>query len=340
MKRTIMFLAVLATAITLNAQRVALHSSSGVQHFWGPTGLVSAYDAANAGDTVYLPGGAFSTPANFEKTLLIFGAGHYVDSALVTGITSINGNIILRENADGFYLEGVQVTGKISFFNNESINDVVIKRCKVNSSVEVLGNLINPSQNIALIGNVLLGSITLSNAQVVLVSNNIIQLGIESTYGNIINNNIFITRISGHPYENFRGNNNNLANNIFMMCFDYGILGSNYSGNDFRNNLITCSTPNYGAASTVINSYININQASIFVDQSGNAFSYEHDYHLQNPEIYLGTDGTEVGIYGGSFPYKEGAVPCNPHFQLKNIAPTTDVNGELNIQIQVEAQDY
>jgi hypothetical protein len=46
-----------------------------------------------------------------------------------------------------------------------------------------------------------------------------------------------------------------------------------------------------------------------------------------------------VGIYGGLFPYKEGAVPLNPHISLKNIAPQTDVNGDLNIQLKVNAQD-
>lgn len=68
-------------------------------------------------------------------------------------------------------------------------------------------------------------------------------------------------------------------------------------------------------------------------------FNYAHNYHLKSPTTYLGTDGTEVGIYGGTFPYKEGSVPRNPHIQLKNIASKTDDNGSLQIEIQVEAQD-
>lgn len=338
MKKTLLIIASIAIAITINAQRVALHSSSGVQHFWGATGLLSAYDAANAGDTIYLPGGAFTPPVNFEKTLIIYGAGHYVDSALVTGKTFISGNVILKENADGFYLEGLEINGKISFANNESVNNVVIKRCKVNSIIEVLGNLANPSLNIALIGNVLIGSVNLSNAQVVLISNNIIQAGIELTNGNIINNNIFLSNLP-HPYENIRGNNNDLSNNVFVTYSGSGVTSGGYTGNDFRNNLITYITPGYGTSATVINSYTGVAQADIFVSQSGGSFDYTHNYHLQNPETYLGTDGTQVGIYGGTFPYKEGAVPSNPHIQLKNIAPTTDINGDLQIQIQVEAQE-
>jgi hypothetical protein len=44
-------------------------------------------------------------------------------------------------------------------------------------------------------------------------------------------------------------------------------------------------------------------------------------------------------MYGGSFPYKAGAVPINPHIVTKIIAPQTDVNGDLNINITVGAQD-
>jgi hypothetical protein len=97
-------------------------------------------------------------------------------------------------------------------------------------------------------------------------------------------------------------------------------------------------TPNYGAASTSIGNYTGIDRATIFVNQTGTPFDYSHNYHLQAPTTYLGTDNSEVGIYGGTFPYKEGAVPGNPHIQIKNIAPTTDANGDLHIQIQVGAQ--
>lgn len=339
MKKIFLILINIAIAITVNAQTIALHSSTGVQIYKGNTALSDAYVAAQNTDTIYLSGNTFIPPAAFDKQLTVFGAGHYVDSTLATGKTFINGNVVLSENADGFYLEGLDVTGKILFSNNESVNDVVIKRCKVSSSIEVLGDLSNPSQNIALIGNVLLGPVNLSNAHVVLVSNNIIRTGIDVTYGNVINNNIFLGTFSNGYYEIFRGNNNNLANNIFFSYGSYGITTGNFSGNDFRNNLITYSTPTYGTAATVINNYTGVGQGTVFVNQSGIEFNYTHNYHLQTPSIYLGTDGTEVGIYGGFFPYKEGAVPHNPHIQFKNIAATTDVNGDLQIQINVKAEE-
>jgi len=38
-------------------------------------------------------------------------------------------------------------------------------------------------------------------------------------------------------------------------------------------------------------------------------------------------------------PWKEGAVPSNPHFVIGNIAPQSDAEGKLNIEIKVTAQD-
>lgn len=78
---------------------------------------------------------------------------------------------------------------------------------------------------------------------------------------------------------------------------------------------------------------------TVFINQSGNIFDYNQDYHLVDPATYLGIDNTEVGIYGGMYPIKDGAVPQNPHIQTKSVAPITDVNGDLQIEIQVEAQE-
>lgn len=338
MKKAILILASIAVVTTVNAQTIALHSSTGVQLFNGNTALSDAYTSAQNNDTLYLQGGSFTPPAAFDKQLMIFGAGHYEDSTLVTGKTFINGNFTLSENADLFYLEGVEVTGNIAFTANHSVNNVVIKRCKINGQFNVTGNLSNPTTNLSLIGNVLMQRINLENIQTSLISNNIIVNTFIYSNGNLINNNIVLGYIYGSSMDYlFFGNNNKLNNNIIIWAgYNANVNGS---GNIYNNNLYVEPTPNYGTAYIAAGNYTNIPQSAIFINQTGVSFNYAHDYHLQSSSTYLGTDGTQVGIYGGTFPYKEGAVPSNPHFQLKNIAPTTDANGNLQIQIQVGAQN-
>jgi hypothetical protein len=88
-----------------------------------------------------------------------------------------------------------------------------------------------------------------------------------------------------------------------------------------------------------MNNILGVPQQDIFVNQQGNSFSFSHDYNLQDPSLYLGTDGTEMGVFGGIFPVKPKYVPINPHIINKNIAPTTNNQGELEIQIQVAGQN-
>lgn len=317
--------------MTINAQTIALHTSSGVQIFKGTTTLLAAYNSAQSGDTLYLSGGIFTPPAAFDKQLMIFGAGHYVDSTLATGKTIINGNLTLSGNADLFYLEGVEVTGNFTFTANHSVNNVTIKRCKMNSVFSVPGSLTTPSYNLALIGNVFENAVYLNNAQNAVISNCIIQLNIAWSNGNLISNNILLFNAA---YAIHDSHNNQINNNIII-----GAAPVSGSGNIFNNNLFVVASPLYGSPATTIGNYTGVAQSAIFINQSGYAFNYTHNYKLQNPGTYPGTDGSQVGIYGGTFPYKEGAVPLIPHIHTRSIAPTTDTNGNLQIQIKVSAQN-
>jgi hypothetical protein len=53
-----------------------------------------------------------------------------------------------------------------------------------------------------------------------------------------------------------------------------------------------------------------------------------------------GTDGTEIGIYGTAYPFKDGAFPVNPRIKFNSIAPATDAQGKIKVDIKVDAQEY
>ena len=327
----------IAATITVNAQNIALHSLTGVQIIKGNTALATAYTQAQNGDTLYLSGGSFTPPAVFDKQITIFGAGHYVDSTIATGKTFINGNITLSENADLFYLEGVEITGNFTISTGHSVNNVVITRCKINGTFNVLGNLSNPTANLSLIGNVLMNRINLENVQNSILSNNIISNTFQSSNGNLISNNIIMGFIWGSSMDYLFFGSNNILNNNIILWEGYN-ANINGSGNVFNNNLYVEPTPDYGIAATSFANYTGILQTAIFVNQTGTVFNYAHDYHLQTPSTFLGTDGSEVGIYGGTFPYKEGAVPSTPHIIRHSVEPSTS-DGMLNVKIKASAQD-
>lgn len=334
---SVFVLFLLFSPITNAQQKVALHHNGTTTIFSGSNPLIDAYTAAVANDTIYLPGGTFAPPTNFDKKITVFGAGHYQTATVATGKTFINGNVVLKENADNFYLEGVEVNGDFTFSNNESVNQVVVKRCKINGSLNVVGNLSFPSTNFGLFGSVIIGTIDLVNAQNVLISNSIIQGRVLNSIGNALNNNILLTEYVVYGSEAvINGDNNQVNNNIFRKINYANLIVGN--GNIASNNLCALVTPSFGTLPTVSGNYFGITQTTIFINQTGATFNYTHDYHLQNTTSYLGLDGTQVGIYGGLFPYKEEAIPINPHIESKTIAPQTNASGELNIQVLVKAQ--
>jgi len=330
-------LVAISFAFTVHAQKVALHSGGNVSIFNGTTAIVSAYNQAVSGDTIYIPGGSFTAPTLVNKKLVIYGAGHYPDSTEVTGKSIWNGNLTLGADADNIHIEGIEVNGNFYFTTNAVIDNVTIAYCKINGNLDISGTFATPSNNLQFYGNVILMNILLSNAENALLANNIIGLGVSSSDGNSFFNNIFLSKKTTGSYEHFANSDNNMiCNNVFYTPSSYGESGNN---NVFRNNLYT-NTEGLGTNPTVSGNYFNVVQSSIFVNVSSSGFSYTANYHLQFPATYFGTDGSEIGIYGGVyFPYKEGAVPSNPHLQMQNISPNTS-NGLLNVQIKATAQDH
>jgi len=159
------------------------------------------------------------------------------------------------------------------------------------------------------------------------IANNIFY-GTVSCNGGILRNNIFNNRsnyvntlsVSYGTIENnlFYLSNTYAQNSIFRNNVGIGYNGSDVSGNQGVGN-VWASEP----------------FDSLFVNTAN------QDFHLRanSPYHNAGTDGTDIGIYGGAFPWKEGSIPFNPHFQQVQIAPKTDNQGNLNVNIRVKAQD-
>lgn len=331
--RIISFIILLLFVVQVQAQKVVmLHKTNGQQKaFYGNQPLTDAYDAASNEDTIYLPGGAFVAPVNISKRLTIYGAGHYPDSTQATGKTIIANPFFIGSDADSQHLEGIEFKGNIAV--GPDVNHVVFKR----NSLQSIDYSYSPvSSNNRFDGNVVNGTISATYAANLLISNNIFAGQLSSTKnGDVVRNNIFLMINANYTlvacyYTLFE-------NNIFLStlpnCLTYA--GGDY--NTFSNNVFGI-TPDW-SLNMVNNNYINVNVANLFVNQTGNLFDYSHNYHLQNSGTYVGVDATQCGIYGGSFIYKEGAVPVTPHIRQKTVAGSTDVNGKLNVNINVAAQN-
>ncbi len=70
-----------------------------------------------------------------------------------------------------------------------------------------------------------------------------------------------------------------------------------------------------------------------------NNYSDDNQYILTEElkALIKGTDGTEVGIHGGSLPYD--ATPSNPQISKFNVAAKSTADGKLSVDIEVSSAD-
>jgi hypothetical protein len=218
--------------------------------------------------------------------------------------------------------------------SNQTVSYITISRCSLNG-IKLYASSPSTAQNIHITENAVRGNIDGGNAQHVYVEKSIINNIFGFNNNALISNNIFL-QASGDAFQNMYSCV--FQNNIILHNGSYFLYGS--SSNTFLNNLfvknITFTAPNSGSGNIIEQPL-----ASIFVNYAGGGFSYDHDFHLQetSPGNDAGTDGFDIGIYGTAFPYKEGAVPFNPNITLQQISPTTNTEGNLEVEVQVSAQE-
>jgi len=329
-------------------QTVALHSSGTVTFFPNSNGFTNAVAAAADGDTIYLSGGIFPVSTiNIDKKLTIFGVGHAPEYTHATGITQINGTINLISGADFSYLSGLHINGNLQVgttTQNQNVSGVIIRRCHINGMLRLthdanenqMGSGFTITENII---NVLNGN----HIRNCLIQQNVIARLYYFRDNNLFRNNI-ILRTSEYfswSYSNISGSH--FENNIFINTqysnFETGgFTHCTFHQNAFVANASFGSTNSTGTYQNLTNQDFN----GIFVNYDGaSAFSYDYDFNLQESFAGrgYGKDGYDIGIFGTVIPFKANTLPAIPHIKSQTIAPSTDQDGNLQIKIEVEAQD-
>jgi len=290
--------------------------------------IQAAVNSANPGDTIYVQGSPthYDFPNPLSKRVVLIGTGHQPNKQApiisrfnpFTGITfgpGSSGTTLM-----GFYMDWTYIVQR-------GVDSLTI-------SDNSIGNFSLSGQNH-------------------LIENNIIRANFDAV-GNgvgmtqiIIRNNIFAGTISNfsEPTVEFTNNiflsNTTLFTNVSNIVFKNNILlGSDplgASGVTFLNNLTfqVITTIPYGT-NTGSGNINNIDPEFVNVPANASAFSYTYDFHLQNtsPGINAGSDGTNIGVYGGLAPFKMGGEPPIPMVKELNISNSIVPLG-TNIDINV-----
>ena len=343
MKRSVSLLALflgLIHAVVAQAPVTLQHNGTSAM-FYTSSGFLDAYNASVPGDTIYMPGGFFAA-ININKRIAVIGAGHHPDSTIHTGATQVNGTVGIGPDADSAHLEGLHITGNLNYTaDNHKTDRLRIIRNIIDGQLLLIGNRTTPSLHVEISGNILRSFVDMSNTLNAVVTNNIFTSRLHFVNLGSIANNVFTQQpYIGYPFyigcNVYDCDNSVIENNVFVNG-DQG-LGFAYCDNSIiRKNLFALSSFDFGN-SLASGNYTGVPSASILVNWTSISFLYTDNYHLKTPQSYPGYDNTEVGIYGGLRPWKEGSIPLNPHIQVKAISSKTDAQGQIQVQVKVAAQ--
>lgn len=327
MKR--LFISVVAVMVATmsfaqNTLVATLSHDNEVKMFYGTFALREAHDAAVSGDVINLSGGSFQS-VNITKAVTLRGAG--IENATPTFIIN-NFEITIPSTDKGrFSMEGIRVT-----------NEVYIK-----------GNLSNP--------------------YFLKCHFNVIECyPWEETN---VTNSLFCNCIIA-DHSTIRGNSTFQFVNCFLNWFDNQAEES--ASASFINCIVRdadCSRSSqfincilfaenggwYTLPSTsVATNCVSVNYASdffeyspsssgcmianfdeLFTDFSGGTYKEGQNYKLTDDAKtkFLGTDGKEVGLYGGILPYDP--TPSYPQITKMNASNKTTADGKLSVEIEVNA---
>ena len=325
-------LMLLAFSFSSMAQNlITVQNGSKVQFY---VSLDSAYVHSADGDTLYLPGGSYGS-LTVDKRLHIIGVGHNPDSTKATAKT-IMGDLYLNSGAANGSVTGISFQGGKVF--NSGFNGYTISRCYINGSIYNVAP-VKTNSNISITENIIEGELVFYRFSNSLISNNIFLSTVSISNNSVFKNNLLLyvsdgsTNISQFSNSTIENNISNIGTQGYSGCIlknniNFGVNGSS-GGNQGSGNFL-----GVGVLDSI---FVNFDLSTMQRENT-----YKADFHLaaNSPYKNAGTDGTDIGIYGGTFPWKAGSIPYNPHIQKNSVSGTTDANGNLKVNITVEAQKH
>jgi hypothetical protein len=286
----------------------------------------SAQTAASNGDTLLItPSTATYGTITISKSITVLGVGFNPDKS--TGAKSTVDNITIANGVSNVNISGLVVNTLISIGQSNAghtMSNIVIEKCQLDriasvgtsaptfSNIIIRQNLFYPSLNFnaAVTMNV-------NNQSNIIISNNIfsssdsrIYGGVTSTSGGLlIDQNIFFGPGTVNQIAFSQLVNSVVTNNIFYGRNPINNAGSTTSVT-FNNNFI------FGNGTNTIPSitgYTVSNNQTVdpqFEEMPVGVYDFTKDVTIQtgSPALTAGEGGGEVGVYGGSTPYKNTGV--------------------------------
>ncbi len=284
------------------------------------------------------------------------------DSSTITGLVIDDILFITFPSAPLFTLEGVAIyNNQINQIEYTGVGTYVPIDSMVIAGNRIAGITFDRQVTDVLIRNNLITSnidFRSTSTNTGIITNNIIYGAIDKSSvnaGMIIQNNNFIGGASSFSFQSIM-RDALISNNIFYgrtpsLSGAGGSTSTNFQGNTFSNNLTNNTgndelPPSGGGAGNDGDGNI-VNGSPVFVNVAiSNSWSSTYDFTLSttpsdSPAIDGGTDGSDIGITGGPFPWTETNFSLKttafPTIQTFNVNTIINPGDDLDARIEVKA---
>ncbi len=323
MKKLFLVLTVLLCCATSYAQQhvATLAHNGNVSIFYGVDAFKDAYNAAVSGDVICLSVGYFNRVEEIKKSITLRGSGCRGGQSTVIG-NDIYVRIPSNETSTPLKIEGIKFTGRL--YIDCVMQNPLFANCYLNALDfhNVFNGTVSNCFMNYLDGN---NQSTIWNAN--FVNCVVSEIGDERNM-NFVNCLLaYCSRCNGSVFTNCI-----MRRNYYDEQLDYTATANNcvYIGdrNDYFNNCV-------GSNNTIVSSADSIFVNNVIRDSwyfnVADTVSFELTPAAQTQ--YLGTDGTQVGIYGGMNPYT--GLFSYPVINRMQVANKSTDDGQLNVEVEV-----
>ena len=314
--------------------------------FYGVDALKSAMNAADHGDVITLSSGTFEG-ADITKAVTIRGAGFETDTIAKTNPTILvnSFNINVPDTiSQRLMVEGIYSNYTISVYN--TLNNASFQKCRFYSFGTRTSNSSSTNGKMKNVTFMHCKFVDVFYEENSLNSVLFVNCFVTSPYTNSDSSNTFefnncivrwITNIYGSDYGTYTPNYTNRS--VFKNCIliyrnSTALLLTNYVYNCLAiigsNDFLSRHVGRAGESFTTATDY-----AGVFKSYKGtynDAMSFELTDEAKTK--YVGVDGTELGIYGGSLPFSSKVL--SPQITKCDVAQKTTADGKLSVDIEVK----
>ena len=359
-----------AQATAQSSVLATLHHNGEIKTFIGVNALVEANKVADHGDVITLSSGTFNAPTDtITKAITLRGAGMELDTLSNVEPTVINGNLVLNiseSSTNKFILEAVDLSDTIFYVG--TLNNPQFIKSRMDA-VRPCKYATNPKITHAdFLHCIISRSLYLKeNSSATLLGSYITEPYCASTE----TSNFEINNCVLYLYSPGKISSSIIRNSIIV----YKEGGGNKSQNEYyalaptttAYNCVGVWTKEYGYTSTSTGYlfYFQTNTSNtelksatsysnIFKNWDFYYLYYEDGKYLMGESLqnfkktrlelaesfktqYSGSDGTEVGIYGGSLPFD--STPTNPRITKCEVDGKTTSDGLLNVKLEINCAE-